>query len=169
MTTDGTTKTGTALKSTPVNNETIINALLASSTETGLTKKNFALVLGNPEAGIGLVGVIKISGTNRTEVALLGAPESSGTQTAVGETLRNGELEVRGALLPYDFTLPGVWGTETGGSLAVWVKSGTNLKGDSLRFVGGQGFGVGATAFQGTVKTNGRDIRVGGWVDWKEA
>jgi len=160
LTTEVATTTGTGFKSTPVNNNTIIAAVIASSTVPGLTKKDFALVMGNPNGKFGVVGVIKISGTNLTEVALIGTPESSGTETGIGEISKNGKTTTfRGMFLPYDFTLPGVSGTDIGGTLfSAAIESGTNLKRASFSFVTGNGNDMGATLFQGTMHLNGKNF-----------
>lgn len=156
LTTQVATKTGTGLKSTRVNNNTIIAAVLASSTDSTLTKKDVVLAMGNPTGHFAEFAVIKVSGTTITDLADIGSP---GGETAIAEISKNSQtITAQGTLLPYTFTLPIASGTSIGGTaFKAVIVSGTELKSASFTFLTGQGFGNnGASQFQGTIHLNGK-------------
>jgi hypothetical protein len=157
LTTQVATKTGNGLKSTPINNNTIIAAVLASSTDTTLTKKDVVLAMGSATGHFAEFAVIKVSGTTITELADIGSPGNN--ETAIAEFSKDSKtITAQGTFLPYTFTLPIASGTSSGGTaFKAVIVSGSDLKTASFTFLTGQGFGNnGASQFQGTIHLNGK-------------
>lgn len=157
LTTQVATKSGTGLKSTPINNNTIIAAVLASSTDSTLTKKDVALAMGNVNGHFAEFAVIKVSGTTITDLADIGSP--GGSEINIAKLSKDSQtITAQGTFLPYTFTLPIASGTSSGGTaFKAVIVSGTELKTASFTFLTGQGFGNnGASQFQGTIHLNGK-------------
>jgi hypothetical protein len=132
-----------------INNHTITNALFSTGTTGAPKATDLAVVYGgggveviNTSSTNNIVAVIAQSGTNN---ATLGGIESSSKSL----------LSVNGAATDFEFTLPGVSGTQT---TIIHVTGKENPVTQAVSkllytFIGGHDFGSpGGTLFQGTIR-----------------